>query len=115
MYGGGGVFSVLLFAVAAFALVQVLSNNVGLDEGGGYGSDRMAVARVQVGLLGSARQLQQDLERIAKRADTNDVEGLQYILQGECILVQHSFFLLGQGVSRAEVSQPEELIAYRRS
>ena len=38
---------------------------------------------LQVGLLGSARTLQSDLERIAGRADTNDAEGLHYILQGQ--------------------------------
>lgn len=36
----------------------------------------------QVGLLGSARELQQDLERISSRADTESPEGLHYILQG---------------------------------
>ncbi len=40
------------------------------------------MAKVQVGLLGSARALQRDLERIAKRADTNSSEGLAYVLQG---------------------------------
>lgn len=38
--------------------------------------------RLQVGLLGSARELQRDLERIADRADTDSPEGLHYILQG---------------------------------
>jgi uncharacterized membrane protein len=38
---------------------------------------------VQVGLLGSARELQSDLERIADRADTSNSKGLHYILQGE--------------------------------
>ena len=46
------------------------------------GAERVAVAKVQVGLLGSARTLQRDLERIAKRADTNSSEGLAYVLQG---------------------------------
>ena len=40
------------------------------------------MAKVQVGLLGSARSLQRDLERIAKRADTNSSDGLAYVLQG---------------------------------
>ena len=40
------------------------------------------MAKVQVGLLGSARSLQRDLERIAKRADTNTSDGLAYVLQG---------------------------------
>lgn len=39
------------------------------------------MAKVQVGLLGSARGLQKDLERIAKRSDTSSSEGLAYVLQ----------------------------------
>ena len=46
------------------------------------GAGRVSVAKVQVGLLGSARVLQRDLERIAKRADTNSSEGLTFVLQG---------------------------------
>ena len=42
----------------------------------------MSVAKVQVGLLGSARGLQRDLERIAKRSDTSSSEGLAFVLQG---------------------------------
>ena len=36
---------------------------------------------VQVGLLGSARDLQRDLDRIATRADTNSADGLHYVLE----------------------------------
>jgi hypothetical protein len=43
---------------------------------------KVTVAKVQVGLLGSARQIQRDLERIASRADTESPQGLHYILQG---------------------------------
>ena len=44
--------------------------------------DRVAVAKLQVGLLGSARALQRQLDRIASRADTTSPSGLHYILQG---------------------------------
>lgn len=37
----------------------------------------------QVGLLGMARSLQQDLNRIAERADTSTPEGLSYVLTGK--------------------------------
>lgn len=46
-----------------------------------YYDDRVTVAKVQVGLLGSARELQTDLERMAEDADTESPEGLHYILQ----------------------------------
>jgi hypothetical protein len=36
----------------------------------------------QVGLLGMARTLQRDLDRIAQRADTTTEEGLHYVLTG---------------------------------
>lgn len=52
---------------------------MGCDAGG----DRVAVSKVQVGLLGSARQLQRDLERMTRKANTNTPEGLHYLLQGE--------------------------------
>lgn len=42
----------------------------------------MTVAKLQVGLLGDARRLQKQLDRIAGRADTNTPSGLHYILQG---------------------------------
>lgn len=48
------------------------------------GAGRATVAKLQVGLLGSARSLQRDLERIAGRADTNTPDGLHYVLQGTC-------------------------------
>eukprot|EP00803_Ostreobium_quekettii_P009898 evm.model.scf_51.9 EVM.evm.TU.scf_51.9 scf_51:71627-75068(+) len=83
-FGGGGFLSLLVFGLIAYAALQVLSKQeggIGGDDGGYIGSERVAVGRVQVGLLGSARGLQRDLTRIAKRADTSDVAGLQYILQ----------------------------------
>lgn len=44
------------------------------------------MAKLQVGLLGSARQIQLDLERIAGKADTRSSSGLHYILQGAPVL-----------------------------
>lgn len=41
---------------------------------------KATVAKVQVALTGNARSLQRELERIAKRADTNNSEGLHYVL-----------------------------------
>ena len=48
--------------------------------------EAVTVVKLQVGLLGTARQLKRDLERIAGRADTNTPDGLHYILQGACSL-----------------------------
>ncbi|KAL4533071.1 hypothetical protein Ndes2526A_g08524 [Nannochloris sp. 'desiccata'] len=43
--------------------------------------ERLSVAKVQVGLLGTARDLQKDLERIAAKADTSSSRGLHFVLQ----------------------------------
>ena len=44
--------------------------------------EAVTVVKLQVGLLGSARALKSDLNRIAGRADTNTPDGLHFILQG---------------------------------
>ena len=51
------------------------------------GGGEATVCKLQVGLLGSARGLQKDLERIAGRADTNTPDGLHYVLQGMPLLL----------------------------
>ena len=45
--------------------------------------EAVTVVKLQVGLLGTARDLKRDLERIAGRADTNTPDGLHFILQGD--------------------------------
>lgn len=50
--------------------------------GGGYSYDEesMSVCRIQVGLLGMARDLQKDLDQIADKADTSTDAGLHYLM-----------------------------------
>lgn len=43
----------------------------------------LVIISVKVGLLGMARVLQRDLNRIAEAADTSSPEGLSYVLTGE--------------------------------
>ena len=83
--GGGGVGDLFIFGLFAFVAVTILSSflNSSSDDGGSAGSERVTIARLQVGLLGSARALQRDLDRIAARADTSTPSGLHYVLQGE--------------------------------
>ena len=50
-----------------------------------YADQSVTVSKLQVGLLGDARRLQKQLDRIAGRADTNTPSGLHYILQGMCM------------------------------
>ncbi|KAL3156596.1 hypothetical protein ABBQ38_000885 [Trebouxia sp. C0009 RCD-2024] len=77
--GGSGLITILVVIAAIFVISQVAGNFAGNDNGSGGG--QATVCTVQVGLLGSARGLQRDLERIAGRADTNTPDGLHYVLQ----------------------------------
>lgn len=54
----------------------------------------MSVAKLQVALLGSARSLQRQLDRLADRADTTTPEGLHFVLQGAGCLPAHSLIVL---------------------
>lgn len=83
--GLGGAFGMLpaLLTVGALAWFftgggqGLLGSGVDIEE---RDSDRVAVARFQVGLLGQARQLQQDLDAIARKADTESRKGLHTVL-----------------------------------
>ena len=97
MGGGGGMnFASLLFwGVFAVIMVQTVRGVLGQGSSSSSssssgalsgrndsnGGERLSVAKVQVGLLSSARELQKDLEGIASRADTSSSRGLHYVLQ----------------------------------
>ena len=83
-YGGGGFFNILMLAmffVFVSNMLQNLQNGAGFGDGLVAGGDSISVVKIQVGLLGTARSLQRDLERIADRADTSTPEGLHYVLE----------------------------------
>jgi len=71
-FGGGGLFGFL-----------VLMAVVGLDGGMAQAplDGPVTMAQLQVGLLASARDLQNDLRRLAASADTCSSAGLQRVLQ----------------------------------
>ena len=116
-FGGGGLFGFLLLLVIAGFLVNAmrgagsgaLSGGDGPVIGGSRSNGTVALAQVQVGLLASARQLQEDLRQIASRADTSSASGLQQVLQ------ETSLALLRQPdlwvYANAEVGQVPELSA----
>ena len=82
-YGGGGFFNLVLFAMLALAASNALQNAMGrggFGDGLSAGGDSISVVKIQVGLLGSARALQKDLERIADKADTSSPDGLHFVL-----------------------------------
>ncbi|NJO42797.1 MAG: DUF1517 domain-containing protein [Cyanobacteria bacterium CRU_2_1] len=81
-FGGGGLFTLLIFFAIATFLVRSFRSATQTDElGYESGSPTVSVARVQVGLLAEARGLQADLDRIATKADTSSSTGLAQVLQ----------------------------------
>lgn len=80
-FGGGGLFSILIFLSVAGFLVQTFRSVRGEDSLGGVENPTVSVARVQVGLLAGARELQADLNALALKADTSSTTGLSDVLQ----------------------------------
>jgi uncharacterized membrane protein len=87
--GGGGLFTILLLVIVAGAIMQAFRGN-GDGEGiTGMGS-KVSVAKIQVGLLSSARSLQQELTRLALESDTSSSEGLATVTRETAIsLMRH--------------------------
>ncbi len=80
-FGGGGLFSVLIFFAIASFLVRSF-RSAGIGEDGGYNSSsQVSVAQVQVGLLSNARELQPELNRLALTADTSSATGRATVVQ----------------------------------
>ena len=89
-FGGGGLLGFLVLMAIVGLFVNALRGGGGggpaLEGGGGpLGYSRpdgpVSIAQVQVGLLASARDLQNDLRRLAGSADTGSSTGLQKVLQ----------------------------------
>ena len=87
--GGGGLFTILLLVIVAGAIMQAFR---GRGNGAGItGMDsKVSVAKIQVGLLSSARSLQQELTHLALESDTSSVEGLATVTRETAIsLMRH--------------------------
>ena len=83
-FGGfGGLFGIfIVIALANFILNAFRNSGVNADSVEAYSSNpTVSVARLQVGLLADARELQEDLNRVAKSADTGTSAGLAKVLQ----------------------------------
>jgi uncharacterized membrane protein len=88
-FGGGGLFGFLILMAVAGVVVNALRGGGG-PALGGSGSELaynprpdgpVSIAQIQVGLLASARDLQDDLRRLAGSSDTSSSTGLQRVLQ----------------------------------
>ncbi len=86
-FGGGGLLSFLvLMAVVGLLLNAVRGSGPALGSGNDDGAvvrrdGPVTITQLQVGLLASARALQDDLRRLAASADTSNSTGLQQVLQ----------------------------------
>ncbi|VXD25703.1 conserved exported hypothetical protein [Planktothrix serta PCC 8927] len=80
-FGGGGLFSLLIFMAIAGFIFKSFRSTMGQDELGYTSNPTVSVARLQVGLLAQARNLQGDLDRMARTADTGSAAGRAQVLQ----------------------------------
>lgn len=86
---GGGLFTFLLLTIVAGAVMQAFRGK-GDGEGITGMDSKVSVAKIQVGLLSSARSLQQELTYLALESDTSSVDGLAAVTRETAIsLMRH--------------------------
>ncbi len=107
--GFGGLFSILIFLSIASFIVRSFRKS-GDTEDYGYSTSNISIAKVQVGLLASARDLQSDLQRLGETANTGSTEGLTQVLQETTLsLLRHPEYWVygGTEVSQAGLTSAE--------
>jgi uncharacterized membrane protein len=110
--GGGSLFTVLIFFAVASFLVQSFRRtredaDLGYDA---VSNPAISVARVQVGLLSEARELQSDLNKLAMTANTSSATGLAQVLQETTLaLLRHPEYWThaSSGVEQARLASAE--------
>ncbi|MCO5551696.1 hypothetical protein L7F22_005200 [Adiantum nelumboides] len=105
--GGGSSFLVLLLGFLTFFFISGFLTD--RRESTLFTSTRKtSVLKLQVGLLGMARSLQQELDQIAERADTSSPTGLHHILTETVLsLLRHPDYCIS-GYSSADVKRDSE-------
>lgn len=110
---GGGLLGFLVLMAVLGLMVNAIRPSAPTSYGGGlpgddtYGSleGPVSIAQVQVGLLPSAKQLQDDLRRMAATADTSSTSGLQRVLQESTLsLLRNPELWVYANVESAQVS-----------
>ncbi|KAF8067306.1 popC [Scenedesmus sp. PABB004] len=93
----------IFLAVAASAATGALRAGGDDDDNGLAPGSRPQLTRVQVGLVSLARELKDDLDRIAARADTSGSRGLHRLLQEVVLslLRNPSYCIYGAGSTQA--------------
>lgn len=79
-FGAGSGFFLLMMGFAAVILLSGFLSDRSDDGSVLTATQKTSVLKLQVGLLGMARSLQKDLDRIAESANTSTPEGLSYVL-----------------------------------
>jgi uncharacterized membrane protein len=106
--GGGGLISLLVFFAIANFLVNAFRSGGNSDENGitiESGYETVSVAKVQVGLLSSARYLQQELNQLALTVDTSTSEGRVDVLQESALaLLRHPEYWVYGNVDSQQTS-----------
>ncbi|CAN8253837.1 unnamed protein product [Cochlearia groenlandica] len=90
--GGFSSFSLIFVGFAAFVLVSGFLSDRSSSSQDGVLTDtqKTSVVKLQVGLLGLGKTLQQDFNRLAEKADTSTSEGLSYVLtEATLALLRH--------------------------
>ncbi len=89
-FGGGGLFGLLILMAIVGVLVNAVrgggggSNYLGSGNGGAIAQRApgpVTLSQVQIGLLATAKDLQDDLRQLAASSDTSSSSGLQRVLQ----------------------------------
>jgi uncharacterized membrane protein len=95
-FGGfSGIFGLFIMLAIAGFLVRTFQSVMGgasTDDSVGYSTpaSKLSVAKVQVGLLAQARDLQKDLNKLANSADTGTTAGRAKVLQESTLaLLRH--------------------------
>ncbi len=117
-FGGGGLFTLLIFlAIAGFFVRTFQRFQDEGAEGISYGSPKLSVAQLQVGLLASARDLQRDLDTIAQKADTGSAQGRAQVLQEATLaLLRHpEYWVYGAADSQRSQLEAAETLFNRLS
>ena len=110
--GFGGIFSILIFLAIANFLIQSFRRVSGGGEADslGYSNPKVSVAKVQVGLLSQARNLQAELNELALSADTSSSEGQAQVVQESTLaLLRHpEYWVYGATESQQAALQSAE-------
>jgi uncharacterized membrane protein len=94
-FGGGGLLGFLVMMAILGAVINGIRGAMGgSSDGSGpvleQSDGPVTIAQLQLGLLASARDLQADLRRYARTADTSTSAGLQQVLQDASLaLLRH--------------------------